>query len=118
MFSNRSRIFLRKGSHAGAALVFASVFAFSNASAQMAAAAPTVDRAHIDEVLMGLNRGRSVGQVAVAPDGKHLAWVQGGREGGEIVVAPLDDVKKTQRVSAAAKSDQRCRENRIAWEPD
>src|ERR1035437_2889626 len=68
--------------------------------------APAPDRTHVEEFLKGLNRGRLVGQVAVAPDGKHLAWVQGGREGGEILVAALDDLKNTKRVTAAAKPEQ------------
>jgi dipeptidyl aminopeptidase/acylaminoacyl peptidase len=83
-----------------------------------AAGAQGVDRAHVDEVLRGLNRGHSVGQVAVSPDGKQLAWIAGGRGGGEILVAPIDDSKKTQRVTAAMKADQKCSENDLAWEPD
>src|SRR6266702_3766620 len=113
-----SRISFRKAAFAGAALVVVSVFASANVWAQVGPGGPVVERGHIDEVLKELNRGRSVGQVAVAPDGKHLAWILGGREGGEIVVAPLDDVKKTQRVSAATKPDQHCRESGIAWKPD
>jgi len=74
------------------------------------------DRAHIEEVLKGLNRGKSVGQVAISPDGKRLAWIEGG--GGRIVEATLDDVKKTTAVTAATKADQHCRENDLAWEPD
>jgi dipeptidyl aminopeptidase/acylaminoacyl peptidase len=116
-FMNHSFTF-RKATFAGVALLLAAVSPFSSASAQMAPATPAVDRAHIDEVLESLHRGRSVGQVAVSPDGKHLAWILGGREGGEIVAAPLDDLKKAQRVTAAAKPDQRCREQGIAWEPD
>ena len=76
------------------------------------------DRAHIEEVLRGLNRGRMVGQVAVSPDGKRLAWIEGGRGGGQILVAPIDDLKVSQRVTAATKPDQHCRESQIAWGPD
>jgi dipeptidyl aminopeptidase/acylaminoacyl peptidase len=88
------------------------------------ASAQSVDRAHVDEVLRGLNRGHSVGQVAVSPDGKQLAWIAGGRGGdGQILVAPIPDMtkpdlKKTQRVTAAAKADQHCAENDLTWEPD
>ncbi len=83
------------------------------------ASAQSVDRAHVDEVLRGLNRGHSVGQVAVSPDGKQLAWIAGGRGGdGQILVAPIGDLKKTQRVTAAAKADQHCAENDLTWEPD
>src|SRR5271165_5430453 len=83
-----------------------------------AAAQGGPDRAHIDEVLRGLNRGRSVGRVAVSPDGKQLAWIQGGRGGGEILVTQMDDLKKTQKVTAATKADQKCEEGDLAWEPD
>jgi dipeptidyl aminopeptidase/acylaminoacyl peptidase len=91
-------------------------FNVSTADAQAAAATP--DRAHIDEVLKGLNRGHSFGQVAVSPDGKRLAWIEGGREGGGIHVAPLDDMAKSEHITAAAKADQHCREGELAWAPD
>jgi dipeptidyl aminopeptidase/acylaminoacyl peptidase len=77
-----------------------------------------MDRAHMDEVLRNLNRGLSIGQVAVAPDGKRIAWVQGRRDEGEIFVAPMDDLAKAERVSAGVKLDQHCRENQMVWEPD
>ena len=76
------------------------------------------DREHIDEVLRGLNKGHTIGQVAVSPDGKRVAWVEGMRMGGDILVAPIDDLTKTDRVSAGAHPEQHCRENQIAWEPD
>ncbi len=76
------------------------------------------DRAHVEEVLRGLNRGRSVGQVAVSPDGKQLAWVEGGRGGGDIRVAPLENLSKSTRVTAATKADERCSEGDVAWAPD
>jgi dipeptidyl aminopeptidase/acylaminoacyl peptidase len=83
------------------------------------AAAQSIDRAHVDEVLRELNRGHSVAQVAVSPDGRQLAWIAGGRGGGgEILVAPIEDLKKTQRVTAAAKADQKCEESDLAWGPD
>jgi dipeptidyl aminopeptidase/acylaminoacyl peptidase len=87
----------------------------SRADAQEGAGAKPPDRAHIEEVVKGLNRGHSVGQVSVSPDGKRLAWVQGG---GEIRVAPLDDLAKSERVTAAGKPEQRCGEGEIAWSPD
>jgi len=85
------------------------------ASAQNASPA---DRAHIEEVLRGLNRGHMVGQVAVSPDGKQLAWIQGGFGGGQIFVAPIGDLKSPQQVTAAADPKQKCRESSLTWEPD
>jgi dipeptidyl aminopeptidase/acylaminoacyl peptidase len=75
------------------------------------------DRSQIEEVMRGLNRGHGVGQVAVSPDGTELAWVAGGRGGGSILVAPIGDLSKTQRITAA-KPDQHCRESDLAWQPD
>ena len=118
MFLIMPRTAFGRSSLAVAALTLGSVFTFSNVRAQSAPATPSADSAHIEEVLKGLNRGHSVGQVAVAPDGKHLAWVQGGRAAGGILVAPLDDLKKTVRVTAAARPEQHCSEGAITWEPD
>ncbi len=79
---------------------------------------PAPYRAHIEEVMQGLRRGHSVGQVAISPDGKRLAWVQGSRANSEIRVAPLGDLAKSQRVTVATAPDQRCREREIFWSPD
>ena len=87
-------------------------------NAQSGPAGPASDRAHIEEVLRGLNRGHFFGQVAISPDGKRLAWIQSGRGGGEIVIAPVGDLAKAERVTATTKPDQRCREGEITWEPD
>src|ERR1035437_8262811 len=89
----------------------------SIARSQGAAAAQGPDRAHIEEVLSGLNRGRSVSQVAVSPDGKRLAWIERQRGGGEIRVAPLGDLSKSERVTAA-KAEEHCREGKVLWAPD
>jgi dipeptidyl aminopeptidase/acylaminoacyl peptidase len=108
---------------AGAVLVLGAAFSLSNALAQTAPAAQTQtsaspDRARIDDVLKGLSRGRSFGQVAISPDGHRLAWIERTKEGAEIRVAALDDVAKSERVTAATKPGQHCREGQIAWEPD
>jgi dipeptidyl aminopeptidase/acylaminoacyl peptidase len=47
-----------------------------------------------------------------------LAWIEGGRGGGEIVVTPVGDLAKPERVTAATRPDQRCREGEVTWEPD
>src|SRR6202453_2921933 len=105
-----------------ACVVLVSISNFLSAAAQepAAAKAPSAspERTHIDDVLKGLNRGHSVGQVAVAPDGKRLAWLQPGKDGAEIRVAPLDDLAKSERVTAAAKPDQHCHEGQMVWAPD
>jgi dipeptidyl aminopeptidase/acylaminoacyl peptidase len=109
---------IRSASVVGSALVLGAVLNLSCAQAQDSHPAPAADRAHIDEVLSGLRRGRFVSQVAVSPDGKRLAWVQRTNEGAEIRVAPLGDLAGSERVTAAAKADRHCQEGQIAWEPD
>ena len=74
---------------------------------------PPPDRSHIEEVLRGLNRGRGFGQVAISPDGKKLAWIDGGRGGSEIRIASPSDLAKTERVTAATNTEQHCREGEI-----
>ncbi|MDE3187808.1 MAG: PD40 domain-containing protein, partial [Acidobacteriota bacterium] len=117
MLDSSCRFFLRAASVLGA-LVLLPFLSLNIALAQAAPAAAAPDRAHIEEVLKGLNRGHAVGQVAISPDGKRLAWVQGAREGSEILIAPLDDLKKSERATAAAKPDEECREGEMTWEPD
>jgi dipeptidyl aminopeptidase/acylaminoacyl peptidase len=81
------------------------------------------DHTHIDEILSGLNRGHSIAQEAISPDGKRLAWIQETNEGEEIRVAWLADLmqgaqNKSKRVTAAASPDEPCKEGQIAWAPD
>src|ERR1035437_4925760 len=116
MFFTPNRISLRVALLTGAALFVGAVFSLSAPALAQASASP--ERAAIEEVLKGLNRGHSIGQVAISPDGKRLAWIEGTKEGAEIRVAPLDELAKYERVTAAAKPDQHCREGQIAWAPD
>jgi dipeptidyl aminopeptidase/acylaminoacyl peptidase len=120
MFWSMGRSSLRRGSAPGLLLGLTVVTAFfvdAKIQAQSPPAA-NLDRAHMNQVLAGLSRGRSVGQVAVAPDGKRVAWVEGMRDGGDILVAPFNDLKNAQHVSAAAQLDQHCAENDMTWAPD
>jgi dipeptidyl aminopeptidase/acylaminoacyl peptidase len=117
MFLTRNRNHLPSAFLALAFLVLCAGLPPSIARSQGAAAAQGPDRAHIEEVLSGLNRGRSVSQVAVSPDGKRLAWIERGRGGGEIRVAPLGDLSKSERVTAA-KAEEHCREGKVLWAPD
>ncbi len=95
--------------------------------AQEAKAAAAAAATQLDQILPSLNRGLSIGQVAISPDGKRLAWFQG----GEIRVAPLDNLDQSrgpqrqvlvagvesQRVTAASPT-QSCTESDFAWSPD
>ncbi len=69
--------------------------------------------AQVDQILSGIHHGRSVAQVAVSPDGKRLAWVQG----GVVRIAPIDNFSESQQVSAGTLP-QSCRESDIDWSPD
>jgi dipeptidyl aminopeptidase/acylaminoacyl peptidase len=79
--------------------------------ADVATARPAATQ--LDQILPSLNRGLSIGQVAISPDGKRLAWFQG----REIRVAPLDNLGQSQRVTAASPT-QACTESDFAWSPD
>ncbi len=79
------------------------------------AAAQTESSAtHIAKVLRGLSRGRYIGQVAISPDGKRLAWI----EDGEIRVAPLGDLDNSRQITAAPSAYQSCNEGEFTWSPD
>lgn len=102
---------------ASALLVFGFAINLSSAWAREHAAVKMSDRAHMEAVLEGLSRGQTVGLVAVSPDGRRLAWIQETTEGAEIREAPLHEMEKSERVTAA-KVGQHCREGQIAWAPD
>jgi dipeptidyl aminopeptidase/acylaminoacyl peptidase len=118
MFLPGSSPCLRNAFLACCGIAFCALFAPAFSPAQETQTGVSPERAHIEEVLKGLSRGHSVGQVAVSPDGKRLAWIQMSKEGAEIRVAPFDDLAKSVRVTAAAKPDQHCHEGEIAWAPD
>jgi dipeptidyl aminopeptidase/acylaminoacyl peptidase len=101
-----------------AAIIFISALIVAPAYAQTNRGQDATDRAHIEEVLRGLNRGRSFGQVAISPDGKRLAWIDGGRGGSEIRVASPNDLSKSERVTAASTPEQHCREGELVWAPN
>ena len=117
MFFLPLRMSLRIGVVAGVSLVLAAGFSRSSANAQEAPAAATPGRAHIEDVLKSLSRGRSLGQVAVSPDGKRLAWIQAANGGVEIRVSPLSDMTRSQRVTAAVAADQHCHEDTSTGHP-
>lgn len=73
---------------------------------------------HVDQVLRSFDRGHFIGQVAVSPDGKYLAWVQGARGGVEIRLALHSQLGKSIRVTAATSADEHCNEGELTWSPD
>jgi dipeptidyl aminopeptidase/acylaminoacyl peptidase len=117
MFFKSIRIPRRAALLAVVLLFLGAVFSLSAALSQTQATASS-NRTAIEEMLKGLNRGHSIGQVAISPDGSRLAWIEERREGVEIRVAPLDELTRSERVTAAAKPEQHCHEGQIAWSPD
>jgi dipeptidyl aminopeptidase/acylaminoacyl peptidase len=102
----------------GAVLSISAICCLAEPVAQNSPAS-VANRSHVADVLKDLNRGRSVSQVAISPDGKRLAWVQGSsREETEIRVAVVSDLTKSDRATAAARLDQHCREGELTWAPD
>lgn len=91
-------------------LLLCSLLSFP-ARAQQTPSVPSV--AQVDQILSGIHHGRSVAQVAVSPDGKRLAWVQG----AEVRASPIDNISQSQQVSAGTLP-QSCRESDIDWSPD
>ena len=87
------------------------------ATAQDAGAISPAARQRIENVLSSLNRGKYVGQVAVSPDGKRLAWISGSDHGSEIYVAPLENLAATPTV-IAAEAGHSCDEDDMTWSPD
>ncbi len=83
-----------------------------SAAAQNAPASGAVNR-----VLSGFRSGRAIGEVAVSPDGKRVAWTQSGPGGMEIRVAPSARLSDSRRISAA-DNGQSCAEDSLAWAPD
>jgi len=67
--------------------------------------------------MSGVGQTRFVSQVALSPDGKRIAWT----ESGQIFVSPVDtrgDLKKSQRITAAASPDKKCGDGDPIWSPD
>ena len=124
MFWTFSRIFIKAGVALGLFLAFSascsdfSALAQSSPPTAASAAAPQTDPARIREILKGLQRGRSFDQVAVSPDGKRLAWTQLVYGGEEIRVSPLQDLHKSERVTASIKPNEYCQEGEFTWSPD
>ena len=72
----------------------------------------------IEQLMHSLNRGHSVGQVAVSPDGRQLAWIEVVRGGTDIHLAPRGDLSRFVRITAAQTPDQHCSEHSLTWSPD
>jgi dipeptidyl aminopeptidase/acylaminoacyl peptidase len=66
----------------------------------------------------GQRRAQPIGQVAVSPDGKRLAWIDRGEIRVAPLASPLASIDKSQRVTAAASPDGSCTESDLAWSPD
>jgi dipeptidyl aminopeptidase/acylaminoacyl peptidase len=66
----------------------------------------------VDAFLASLRHSHSIGQVAVSPDGKRLAWT----EDGKLRLASISDFSKNQTI--ALDTAQRCQAGDPFWSPD
>jgi acylaminoacyl-peptidase len=98
-------------SHRAAFLLLIGATSFSLALAQNTAA--QLSTAPVGQILAGLSRGRYIGQVAISPDGKRLAWSQR----GQFQVAPYDNLSQSQPITVALEG-QSCGEFDLTWSPD
>ncbi len=101
-----------------ATFTLAFFFSSSTAFTQEATQGQSGHRARIEQVFEGLNRGRSIAGVAVSPDGRRIAWIEGGRGGGLLYVAPVDEMAKGVRVPSTATAAQNCSQSEAIWAPD
>jgi len=79
--------------------------------AQSAPSEPSPEQ--VDQILARLDHGHFIGQVAISPDGKRLAWSQD----RQIFIAPFHDIGKAQTITAASEA-QSCNESAPTWSPD
>ncbi|HTW78022.1 MAG TPA: S9 family peptidase [Terracidiphilus sp.] len=70
--------------------------------------------AQIASLMRGAGRTTVISQVALSPDGKSLAWT----EMRQLYVAPLNDLTKPLRITAATSPDKRCSDGDPIWSPD
>jgi dipeptidyl aminopeptidase/acylaminoacyl peptidase len=114
MFGMPIRPFLRCGLACAAAS-----FAFVSAVlSPILVAQNATSRAHVDEVLKGLNRSHGLGPVGISPDGSLLAFTHQTRDGWQVAVAPFSDPARMTRVTASKKDDGKCGEGMVTWAPD
>ena len=73
----------------------------------------------LDGILGLVGEARDIRQVAIAPDGKQVAWVQaGGASSSGIFVCTLASPESTRRRITAGTGDEDADEHAIAWSPD
>ncbi len=73
----------------------------------------------LDSLLDSLARTLDIRQVAISPDGQHVAWVEdGGGEERGIFVCALASPESTRRRITAGNGDDQPDELEIAWSPD
>ncbi len=94
---------------------FASLFLLAAAAAAAGGQNASSDR--IDQVISSLRHGYHLGQVAISPNGKQLAWIQGGRSGGILHVAQMAQIEKSGQ-AALAGAGTMCDANFPLWTPD
>jgi dipeptidyl aminopeptidase/acylaminoacyl peptidase len=70
----------------------------------------------IARILDSLGQVQSIPQTAISPDGRHLAWVLGGKGGSQIILAGPQGEDPQKIATSGAKND--CSSSDIAFSPD
>lgn len=94
------------------AAAIALAIAFLPLSAQSALTPP------IGAIIARLQRATPLGSLAVSPDGKRLAWIEGSRGGGDLRVAPVDDLAKSRLLEPDSPHSGDCASDQPLWLPD
>jgi dipeptidyl aminopeptidase/acylaminoacyl peptidase len=89
------------------------------AAAQAKTAAPKT-KPILDDTVRTLFSGVTFSQVAISPDGNHIAWVESAKAGSSaIYVSETGGGPQPRRITAAAGASAAARaEDSIAWSPD
>ena len=70
--------------------------------------------AQLEALMRGTGRTRSIGEVALSPDAKRLAWT----EMRQLLVAPINDLSNPLHVTAATSTGRPCSNDDPIWSPD
>ena len=79
-------------------------------------AAPAHDP-RIPQIISALGEAKTIRGTALSPDGKYIAWDQGGRGGSDIELAPLSNPAAAKRITACP-GGERGEESNAVFSPD
>jgi dipeptidyl aminopeptidase/acylaminoacyl peptidase len=106
------------GAHGAARNCLLAFLIAAIAPAGFAQQVPASLQARVQEIFASMRTGHDLGQVAVSPDGRQLAWIEQQPGGGSIRVAPFDRLDQSRPVTTGSAAGADCGANSIAWSPD